>query len=148
MNGHLSEGAEACVHLAIFVEPYLTAVLEGRKTVESRFGARRRAPYRCIQANDLILIKKSGGPVVGLTVARSVHFFTLSPDVLGELRAMFSDRLCADDAFWRSRADKRYATMIELGETVSLPPTPVDKRDRQGWVAYGRTLDEGARMPL
>ena len=34
------------VHLAIFVEPYLQLVLEGQKTIESRFASRRFAHLR------------------------------------------------------------------------------------------------------
>ncbi len=36
------------VHLAVFVEPYLSAVLDGRKTMESRFGLTRQPPYDCV----------------------------------------------------------------------------------------------------
>ena len=127
------------VHLAIFVEPYLTAVLEGKKTIESRFAATRRPPYNCIDVDDYILLKRSGGPVIGFTVAKAAYFYQLSPTVLADLRRRFSRQLFAqDDLFWSQRADKHYATLIELDAAVEIQPMSIDKRDRQGWVTYDR----------
>jgi len=127
------------VHLAIFVEPYLTAVLEGKKTIESRFAVTRRPPYHCIEPDDYILLKRSGGPILGLALAKSIHFYRLSPSVLTELRRRFARQLFAqDDDFWTQRADKHYATLIELEDTIGIKPLSIQKRDRQGWVTYDR----------
>ena len=129
------------VHLAIFVEPYLTAVLEGKKTIESRFAVTRRPPYNCVEAEDYILMKRSGGPVIGLALAKATHFYQLSPAVLADLRHRFSRQLFAqDESFWTQRADKQYATLIELEAALEINPLAVDKRDRQGWVTYDRKL--------
>lgn len=127
------------VHLAIFVEPYLTAVLEGRKTIESRFAVTRRPPYNCIEPDDYILLKKSGGPVMGLALARSTQFYQLSPVVLADIRQRFARQLFAqDDLFWIDRADKQYATLIGLEDPIAIVPITIPKRDRQGWVTYDR----------
>jgi hypothetical protein len=139
----------AGVHLAIFVEPYLTAVLQGRKTIESRFGVHRRPPYLCVHSDDFILLKQSGGPVVGLALARSAEFYQLSPTVLADIRARFAYQLFAlDDEFWESRAGKQYATLIELEDPVEIDPLPIIKRDRQGWVTYDRPSERGAELDL
>lgn len=127
------------VHLAIFVEPYLTAVLEGKKTIESRFAVTRRPPYNCIEPDDYILLKKSGGPVIGLALAKSTKFYQLSPTVLADLRKRYARQLFAqDDVFWSDRADKHFATLIELDAAVEIDPLSIKKRDRQGWVTYDR----------
>jgi hypothetical protein len=127
------------VHLAIFVEPYLTAVLEGKKTIESRFAVTRRPPYHCIEPEDYILLKRSGGPILGLALAKSIHFFRLSPAVLTDLRRRFAQQLFAQgDSFWTERADKHYATLIELGHVTGIEPLSIRKRDRQGWITYDR----------
>lgn len=138
------------VHLAIFVEPYLTAVLEGRKTIESRFAVTRRPPYHCVERNDYILLKKSGGPITGLALARSTKFYRLSPTVLAEIRRKFARQLFAmDEEFWRARADKLYATLIELEDPVEIEPFCIEKRDRQGWVTYDRrSIREPAQLDM
>jgi hypothetical protein len=138
------------VHLAIFVEPYLRAILEGKKTIESRFAVTRRPPYECVEPDDYILLKRSGGPVTGLAVAKSTRFYELSPQVLTELRRNFARQLFAqDDGFWEARADKQYATLIELEDPVAIEPLPIEKRDRQGWVTYDRrSLRETAQLDI
>ena len=45
------------IHLAIFVEPYLTYVLDGKKTVESRFSINRSPPYKKVKSGDIVFVK-------------------------------------------------------------------------------------------
>ena len=136
---------EIDVHLAIFREPFLSAILDGRKTVESRFGVHRCAPYESIKPGDIILLKHSGGPIVGLAIASAAQFFSLSPSVLLDLRKRFGRRLYAlDDTFWDERAHKQYATLIDIDDPIEIPPVEIEKRDRRGWVCYS----SGAEMRL
>jgi len=67
------------IHLAVFVEPFLTFVLEGRKTVESRFSIHRRPPFGCVRSGDLVLIKESGGPIVAMAEVSRVWYYQLDP---------------------------------------------------------------------
>src|SRR5262249_23287907 len=128
---------ELAVHLAIFVEPYLAAVLDGRKTIESRFGVQKRPPYLRVKSGDLILLKRSGGPVMGVASAHDVQFYQLSPTVLRQLRRKYAEALYAeDDEFWEARQEKHFATLIELEHPISIDPFGIQKRDRQGWVTY------------
>jgi hypothetical protein len=135
------------VHLAVFVEPFLTAIFNGQKTIESRFGVHRRPPYLSIEQDDIILIKRSGGPVVGVAQAGGASFHQLSPSVLSDMRERFAYQLYAlDDEFWESRAGKQYATLIELGDPTEIKPFPFPKRDRQGWVIIDRRLDRDQHL--
>ena len=43
-----SEPSPYSVHLAILLEPYLQYILDGTKTVESRFSKNRIAPYKMV----------------------------------------------------------------------------------------------------
>jgi hypothetical protein len=132
-------GSVVGVHLAVFIEPYLTAVLEGRKTMESRFGVTRQPPYACIDPGDIILLKRSGGAVVGLAEAGEARSYVLSPEVLDSLRDQYSQALLAcSEEFWEARKDKNYATLIELRATTEVEEVSIPKRDRRGWVSYGR----------
>lgn len=125
------------LHLGVFVEPFLGAILEGRKTIESRFGVHRCAPFDRVQQGDLIFIKRSGGPVVGIALAGEASFYELDPGTLDDIRERFADKICAqDDEFWKARAEKRFATLIEIDEVTAIDTLSVDKRDRRGWVTY------------
>ena len=119
------------------VEPYLSAILDGRKTIESRFGVHRREPYLAIEPGDVIIFKKSAGPVVAVAAAKWVHCCRLSSSTLHRLRERYAVQLFAtDDAFWEERANKQFATLIEIADPLAVTPFPVSKRDRRGWVRY------------
>jgi len=125
----------AGLHLAIFVEPYLTFILEGKKTVESRFSSVRCAPYDKVNTGDVILLKKAGGPVSGICRVDSVWFYEVDRTSLKEIRREFAAQICAADPdFWSAREEKSYATLISLGDVKRLPEFTVSKRDRRGWV--------------
>lgn len=129
-----AEGDARGLHLAVFVEPYLGFVLDGSKTVESRFSLRGVAPRGRVVPGDLILLKGAGKPVTGVCVAGDVWDYDLDDGCWPELRTRFGPALRAQDGFWESRAGARYATMIEVRAPRALPPLRVSKRDRRGWV--------------
>ena len=54
----MSEPSPFSVHLAILLEPYLQYILDGTKTVESRFSKNRIAPYNMVEPGDVVLLKK------------------------------------------------------------------------------------------
>lgn len=123
------------VHVAIFSEPFLSLVLSGRKTVESRFSRNRCAPYGEIGDGDVILIKEVAGPIRGVALARRTWCYDLVTEPIARIKDRFGAGICADDEFWASRADALYATLIELYAAAPIAPVRCDKRDRRGWVS-------------
>ena len=136
---HLSSAAESAgrkgIHVAIFAEPFLSLVLSGDKTIESRFSRYRCAPYGEVFEGDIILIKEVAGPICGVALAGRVWFFDLKREPITRIKERFAVEICGDDAFWASWADARYATIIELASTIPVAPTRCDKKDRRGWVS-------------
>ena len=129
------EPAEVATHLAVFVEPYLQYVLDGQKTVESRFSINRLPPYRRVSVGDVLLLKKAGGPVVGISQVSQVWFYQLTPDSFCELRSEFAAALCAQNPeFWVERSNASFATIMRLENVRAIKPIHVEKRDRRGWV--------------
>ena len=123
------------IHLAVFVEPYLRLVLEGRKTVESRFSEHRIAPYKRAKEGDVILLKQSGGLVVGLCRILRVWFYDLDPQSWEALRREFTQALCAQDPdFWAQRRGASFATLMQIDNVRAIEPLRCVKRDRRGWV--------------
>lgn len=125
---------DVALHLAVFVEPYLSYVLDGSKTIESRFSTRPIAPHRCVHEGDVILLKPSGKPIVGWCRAGTVWNYELDPASWLEIRDRFSPALRAQDDFWESRRAAQFATLIQVHDVHEVIPTRVDKRDRRGWV--------------
>lgn len=123
------------VHLAIFAEPFLTLVLTGVKTTESRFSRNRCAPFGEVFDGDIILLKEVSGPICGLALAMRTEYYDLGAEPLDRIRDRYGAVICADEAFWEERRDAAYATVIELGKPTSIGALFCDKRDRRGWVA-------------
>lgn len=123
------------IHLAIFAEPFLSMVLSGEKTIESRFSRNRCAPYGDIDDGDIILLKEAAGPICGLALARRTWFYDLGVEPIERIRHRFGTGIRAGDEFWSSRADALYATQIELDAPVSIVSVNCNKRDRRGWVS-------------
>ena len=122
------------LHLAVFSEPYLSLVLDRRKTIKSRFSRLRCAAFREVSKGDVILIKEVAGPIRGIALARHAWYYDLAREPLEKIRDRYGDTICADDAFWDSRRDASYASLIELGEASAIAALDCSKRDRRGWV--------------
>jgi len=129
------------LHLAVFVEPYLEYVLDGRKTIESRFSVNRCLPYRGVRPGDILLLKAAAGPVVGICRIEHVWYYTLNPNALRDIQQTFTAELCAQDPdFWARRARAAYATLMRVVDVSRLGPIATAKRDRRGWVTLNREL--------
>ena len=131
-----SEPNPFSVHLAILLEPYLQFILDGTKTVESRFSKTRIAPYNMVEPGDVVLLKKvSARSVTGVCVVRKVWFYQLNPGTWSQIRGGFSKALRAEDpSFWERRQAAKFATLMRIAEAHPLSSIEVPKRDRRGWV--------------
>jgi len=138
------------LHVGIFIEPFLQLVLDGKKTVESRFSARRFAPYERVETGDVLLLKKAGGPIVGLCRVSDVWFYELDPASWQTIRTEFSASLCAQDpAFWTAREGAAFATLMRVGNVQRLAaPLPFPKRDRRGWVQLHQAAPPQGQPPV
>ena len=130
-----SSRERVALHLAILVDPYLQFMLDGKKTIESRFSINRRAPYGLAQPGDIILLKRSGGPIVGIGLVADAMFYRLTPAVLHDIRDAFADELgISDPAFWSDRARAAFATLLRLAHVRPLSPILYHKRDQRAWI--------------
>ncbi|NTU81949.1 MAG: ASCH domain-containing protein [Chloroflexales bacterium] len=140
-------GAPA-LHLAILVNPYLERILSGRKTIESRFSMQRRAPYQQIQQGDVVLFKRSGGPILGIGFVDEVMFYRLTPAVLTEIQTTYAAELGIDDPnFWSERAHAAYGTLTRLSHVRRLPPMPFIKRDQRAWLVLQNRVLQPQLLP-
>lgn len=121
------------IHIAVMVEPYLSLILQGKKTVESRFSRNRIAPWQRVRPGDIVVMKKSGGAFVGMFEAADVLYAELN-DGVDPIREHYQFALCVDDAFWQSKADSRYATLIFIDRLLPFKPFFLPFKNRQAWI--------------
>lgn len=121
-------------HLAVMAEPFLSYVFEGKKTIESRFSVNKSVPYNHVRNGDIILLKRSGGPIVGLCMVTKVWFYELNTQVWNKIRNKQAKQICADEVFWSSHKAASFATLMQINSVIAIKPIKVYKRDRRGWV--------------
>jgi hypothetical protein len=125
----------ARLHIAVFTEPFLGHVLSGRKTIESRFSVRRTVPFGSVSAGDVIALKDSGGPLVGLCRVEAAWFYRLTARSWNELQQQFAGAMCAEDPrFWEERQGRTFGTLLQITDAAPIRAVSYPKRDRRGWV--------------
>lgn len=129
------------VHLAIFTQPYLDLILLSRKTIESRFSKHKIAPYLKVNTGDLVLMKESGGLILGEFTVGEVNYYNniQQPETIKQIKS-FSNKIFSDvdPNFWESRNQAQYATLIEVVSPVkydkALKRTQKKSGDRRSWI--------------
>lgn len=122
------------IHLGVFAEPYLTYMLDSRKTIESRFSKNKIAPYEKITKEDVVFIKKSGGNIVAYFTIKEVLFFDLEKETIENIKQKYNKELCVDENFWEQKRTSKYATLIKIDKVVKLDPFPINKKGMQTWI--------------
>lgn len=125
------------LHLAILREPYLRFILEGKKTIETRFAKRPCPPFERVSKGDVIMLKRTPGEVVGICVVETVWFYRLDPKSVALIKSKFGRAICpADPSFWEERKEASVATLILIDKITPVEPFKIEKRDRRGWVVF------------
>jgi ASC-1-like (ASCH) protein len=125
------------IHLAVFTEPFLSLIMEGTKKIESRFSVNKVAPFDKIIKEDLIVLKKSGGPIVGVCFARKVFSFSnVDEELLSSIKERFANDIASeiDPEFWKNRSHSKFISLIELDKVLYIEKVLCHKKDRRGWV--------------
>lgn len=134
------------LHLAILSNPYFKLVLNGKKTLESRFSKDRRAPYQQVSKGDIILLKQSGKPIAGISLVEDASFIRLTAGSLGNIRDQFAEELYIEaDSFWTEKATASFATILRLTHVKSTLPILFKKRDQRAWVVL---CSRRSQLPL
>lgn len=138
------ENNQVRLHLAVFTEPYASLILSGDKTVESRFSSVRCAPYERVSHGDIVLIKESGGPVIGIFKVGGVWSYEIDDSSWDDIKGRFAKAICPQgSSFWSDRSLAQYATLMKVQKPDRLEPTIWPKRDRRGWVVISSPMQNG-----
>ncbi len=123
-------------HIAIVDPQTAERLLDGSKTIESRFSQTRRAPYGLIGTGQLIHFKLAGGGIIGSCRAQYVRQYDeLTPERVDFIRTIHGGQICASAEYWEERLRCRYGVLIGLGrvrparEAVEIP-----RQYGNGWI--------------
>lgn len=129
------------IHVAIMVEPCLSYILDGKKTIESRFSKKKVTPFERVESKDIIILKKSGGGIEGVFEAGEVCFFE-QLDLQGvlELKNCYNSKICGDEEFWQKKQASKYATLIEVKSLFLCELIKVTGKNRQSWLSLDNNI--------
>jgi len=131
-------------HLVILKKPYLDAILDGRKPVESRFSMTRRYAFGRVLTGDILFLKISSGPVCGMATVEAVkNFENLTPKKIGEIKEQYNGYIQGPDEYWRSKADCKFGFLVWLKDVRVIEPVRIRKKDWRAWVVLTEKEDFG-----
>lgn len=133
-SSELNELRSKAIHLGIFSEPYLTYMLEDKKTIESRFSKNKMMPYNQIAKDDIVIVKKSSRDVLNYFTIKDVLFFDLNTTSIEGIKSKYNKQLCVDETFWINKKNSNYATLIIIDKLFNLKPFHVNKKGMQTWI--------------
>jgi hypothetical protein len=142
-----SDHRKVGIHLAVFSEPFVSLLFQGQKKIESRFSVNRISPYQKVAKDDIIVVKKTGGPIVGFFEAGEVEYYNnLNTTVFKNIEEEYGKKIGSqhDPNFWESRSKANYLTLLHVEKLKEVEPYTIKKRDRMAWVV----LSENSKLSL
>ena len=127
-------------HLAILAPGWTDLILDGSKTIESRFTKVRCAPFGKVHEDDVVYLKESGGLVKGMfTVAKVETFENLTDAQICDLfykeyrEQIFSDLSASMQRPPEKWLTAKHATLFILPILLLLRIRfPISRKDGQG----------------
>lgn len=148
-NNYLNDllNTEVNIHLAIFSEPFLSHLLSGKKTIESRLSINMKAPFGKVYKNDIVLIKKGGGEICGIFRVDEVKFFAnINSEIIRKVDEEYGSKILwnLDPTFLKNKSEAKFLTLITIGMLTKIKSVETEKADRMAWV----TIRKGFRNTL
>ena len=119
-------------------EPYMSRVADGTKTIESRWGKVRCAPHDGVERGEIIVFKRTGGPILGWAEVDWAWRWDLREYSAAGLICS-NPGLAVSEDYAATVAGARWATFVGLKPYHPIEATHVQigKTDRRGWVRLG-----------
>ena len=122
-------------HLVILKKPYLEAILDGRKQIESRFSKTRRHAFGRVLPGDKLFLKVSSGPACAVATAAAVkNFENLTPKQIIEIKRQYNRDIGGSNEYWQSRINCRFGFLVWLKDIKPIGPMRINKKDWRAWV--------------
>jgi len=131
-------------HLVILKKPYLDAILEGRKKIESRFTRTKRPAFGRVLAGDKLFLKLSSGPICATaSVSEVKNFENLTPGQIIGIKQRYNHYIKGSDEYWDSKMNCRFGFLVWLRDVKPIEPVRINKKDWRAWVVLTEKEDFG-----
>lgn len=126
-------------HLAIYFDNLADKILTGEKTVDFRFSKAKVAPYLMAGKGEIVLVKNTGGKVIGQAEIDNVLFYdNIFPVKIKQIKDDYLKRAnITDDTFNRMKKGRKYLSIIFfVNPQRFIAPLMILKHDRRGWATF------------
>jgi len=135
-------------HVAIMKKDWglLPKILNGQKTIESRWYQTKRSPWDRIKIGDTVFFKNSGKPVtIKANVSRIIQFQDLTPSRVKEILLEYggNDGIGKNEIsiFFKRFKDKKYCILVFLKRPQKIVPFEINKKGFGSQTAW-LTIDD------
>lgn len=139
-------------HLAILTPGWIDLILDGSKTIESRFTKVRCAPFGKVNEGDTVYLKESGGLVKGnlFTAAKVETFENLTDAQICDLfykeyrEQIFSSLSASMQRPPEKWLTAQHATLIHVSDPIAFDnPFAYRQKGRSAWLVLDAPLHYG-----
>lgn len=127
-------------HVAIMTPSWklIPKILNGEKTIESRWYQTRRAPWNKIAIGDCVFFKDSGKSITAKAIVSRIWQFEIGSIKDAEkIVAEFGDRICIVNVDVKSWGKlPKYCILIELSNPESITSFTINKKGFGAGVAW------------
>lgn len=113
----------------------LKAILDGKKTIESRWYVHKIAPWNNIKIGETIFFKESGCPVTAKALISDViQYDNLTPTIIEEIIVKYGKLISPGTnlesfLFWgKKQVKKKYCILVFLKDIEKIEPFNINKQ--------------------
>ena len=117
-------------HLAILAKQrkLLQKIIEGEKTIESRWYKSKKTPFGMIKAGDRVYFKDSGEPVTVIAdVEKALFFEGVDEATIQKILKEYGKQICIKNYDLQAYKGINYVTLVFLKNVKEIQPFDVDK---------------------
>lgn len=93
------------------------------------------APYNKVSVGDKILLKETGKDVTATAIAKRVQYYELTPQLVEEIKEKYGKEIGTSKfKDWQTTLQKKYCTLIWLGDVKKVDPIKVKRSNGAGWL--------------
>lgn len=133
----------------------LGSMLDGSKTIESRWYVNKIDPWNKIKAGDKVYLKESGCPVTAVCdVTKVLHFENLDPSTIKNIITEYGKGIAPTTtqneltAWAKTLSNKRYCILIFVKNAIRINPIEIDKKGygiSSAWMCVGNIKNVTAK---
>lgn len=122
-------------HIVILKKIYYDMIMDGSKTIESRWAMSKFPPYNKVSVGDTLYFKVTGCDVTATATVSDVKFYELTPELVEEIRIKYG-KFIGTDKFkdWKSTLNKKYCSLVWIKDVKEIEPMKVKRSNGAGWI--------------